>query len=83
MAKTINTNINFGYDSIKTDWVGIEDNRTYPSYAEGWWGANSSYYEICWHRLSCGNCMLTGLPCKHYGYGLQRYEITWNTKTED
>lgn len=35
MTKTMNTNINFGYNSTKTDWVGIEDSSTYP-YTGGW-----------------------------------------------
>ena len=93
MAKTMNTNINFGYNSTKTDWVGIEDSSTktgwtgiedsgtYP-YTGGWWGVIPPYYEACWHRLPCGNCMLTGRPC-YYQYNIQKYEITCNTKTEE
>ena len=81
MAKTMNTNINFEDSSTKTDWTGIEDSSTYP-YTGGWWGVIPPYYETCWHRLPCGNCMLTGRPC-YYQYNTQKYEITCSNKIED
>lgn len=64
------------------DWTGIEDSRTATPYYEDWWGIYPSYYEICWHRLPCGDCQLTGRPCTHGSVKTYRYEITSNTKTE-
>ena len=87
MSKTINTNIKFGYGSGTGDWTGIEDSKTSEPYSEGWWGIYPPYppyYEMCWHRLPCGDCQLTGRPCTHGGYyTTNTYKITSDTKTED